>query len=67
MRRLDPTQKDEFKEKFVEFVTRWNELLPNIPLYSNEYFDVYNTRIKGLQTTPVWTWANDICDIEWAD
>src|SRR5690554_197042 len=67
MRRLDPTQKDEFKEKFVEFVTRWNELLPNIPLYSNEYFDVYNTRIKGLQTTPVWSWARDICDIEWAD
>ena len=64
MQKLDPTQREEFREMFVEFVVRWNELLPNIPLYSNEYFDVYNTRIEGLQSTPVWSWAKDICDIK---
>ncbi|MFA7436026.1 MAG: ABC transporter substrate-binding protein, partial [Bacilli bacterium] len=67
MQKLDPTQKDEFKELFVEFVTRWNEILPNIPIYSNEYFDVHSTRITGLQSTPVWSWAKDICDIKLAD
>lgn len=64
MRRLEPTQKAEFSAEFVKFVERWNELLPNLPLYSNEYFDVYNTRIEGLQSTPVWSWSMDIADIK---
>lgn len=64
MRKLDPTEKEQFSAKFVEFVKRWNELLPNLPLYSNEYFDIYNVRIDGLKSTPVWTWAADIADIK---
>ena len=64
MRKLDSTQKDEFKEYFVEFVDRWNEILPQLPLYSNEYFDVINNKFKGLEATPVWRWSNDICDIK---
>lgn len=67
MQKLDPTAREEFKELFVEFVVRWNEILPNIPIYSNEYFDVYNTRITGLKSTPVWSWAKDICDIKLAE
>lgn len=63
MRRLEPDQKDEFAAYFVQFVQRWNELLPNLPLYSNEYFDIYNKRIEGLQSTPVWGWSDDIADI----
>lgn len=64
MQKLDPSQKEEFKEYFVEFVTRWNEILPNIPIYSNEYFDVFNNRVEGLKSTPVWSWAKDICDLK---
>lgn len=67
MRKLDATQKEEFKEYFVEFVTRWNELLPNLPLYSNEYFDVINNKFTGLNSGPVWSWAKDICDIKAAE
>lgn len=64
MQKLDPAAKAEFKELFVEFVVRWNEILPNIPIYSNEYFDVYNNRISGVDTSPVWSWAKGICDIK---
>lgn len=64
MQQLDKTETEKFKEYFVEFVDRWNEILPNIPLYSNEYFDVFNVRVKGLKSTPVWSWAKDICDLE---
>src|SRR5690606_7523065 len=30
MQKLDPTQKEEFRELFVEFAIRWNELLPTL-------------------------------------
>ncbi|HHU56093.1 MAG TPA: ABC transporter substrate-binding protein [Acholeplasmataceae bacterium] len=63
LRRVDSNDKDKFKEIFVQVVDRWNEILPTLPLYSNEYFDIYNKRVKGLKTSPVWTWANDICDL----
>ena len=44
---LAPEDKDIFKAKFVEFVTRWNELLPDLPLYSNIYFDFYNAKLTN--------------------
>ena len=33
------------------YMTCWNYLLPEIPLYSNEYYDVYNAQIKGALTS----------------
>lgn len=63
MQILEPTATEEFRELFVDFVVRWNELLPNLPLYSNEYFDIYSKDLKGLHTTPVWSWAKDICNL----
>lgn len=47
-------------------MTRWNYLLPEIPLYSNEYYDVYNAKIKGVDehpTNPYWGPAKAL--IEW--
>ena len=64
MQKLAPTAKEEFKELFVEFAIVWNDLLPTLPIYSNEYFDVYNSRVSGLKTTPVWAWSADICDLK---
>lgn len=64
MRLLEPTQTEEFKEFFVDFTVRWNEILPTLPLYSNEYFDIINNKFTGLKTGPVWSWSKDICDIK---
>lgn len=63
MRSLDPTQRDEYLGYWLEYQVRWNELLPRIPLYSNEYFDVFNVRVKGLVTTPFWTIARAMIDV----
>ena len=30
----------------VEYQVRWNELLTVLPIYSNEYFDVFNVRVS---------------------
>lgn len=43
---VDPTDREGFKAKFVAFVDRWNELLPDLPLYSNIYYDFYSAKLK---------------------
>ncbi len=49
---------------WMYFIERWNELLPEIPLYSNEYYDLYNTKLSGLTgnyaTNPYWGVASAI-------
>lgn len=63
MKKLDAKDRDAFLDKWVEFQKWYNDNMPELPLYSNEYYDVFNTRVKGLQTTPTWTWADDILDL----
>ena len=45
---------EEFNKWWVAYMTRWNELLPDIPLYSNIYYDVYNSKIKNFNTSAFW-------------
>ena len=46
---VDPSKEDEYLDKFVAFQKRWNELLPDIPLYSNQYYDFFNNKLKGYE------------------
>ncbi len=48
----DATTEAEYNEWWKAYVERWNALLPDIPLYSNYYFDLYNTKIEGFKTNP---------------
>ena len=34
-----------------EFIKIWNEKLPDIPLYSDEYFDFYNPKVQNWETS----------------
>lgn len=63
MRSLDPTDKETYASYWLEYQVRWNELLPVLPIYSNEYFDVFNARVSGLSTTPTYGWARAILDV----
>lgn len=47
MVKLNPKDKEEYKANFVKFITKWNELLPDIPLYSNIYHDFFNEKLKN--------------------
>ncbi len=64
MRNLDPEQRDEYVDAWFEYQVYWNEILPQLPIYSNEYFDVYNKRITGLNTTPFYGWDKAMIDVE---
>lgn len=47
---LDPEDTDAYKENFVKFISRWNELLPDLPLYSNIYHDFFDEKLKDYDT-----------------
>ena len=59
------TEDDVYAAWWKLYITRWNYLLPEVPLYSNEYYDLYNAEIKGVQehpTNPFWGPARAVID-----
>ena len=59
------TADDVFAAWWRLYMQRWNTLLPEIPLYSNEYYDLYNAQIKGMEehpTNPYWAPAAALID-----
>lgn len=63
MRNLDPEQRDEYIAAWFEYQVYWNDQLPQLPIYSNEYFDIFNKRVKNLNTTPFYSWERAIIDV----
>ncbi len=60
------TEDDVYAEWWKYYITRWNHVLPEIPLYSNEYYDVYNAQIKGVDTHPTNPyWGPALALIDW--
>ena len=59
------TEDDVYATWWRLYIQRWNYLLPEIPLYSNEYYDLYNAQIGGVveyPTNPYWSPASALID-----
>ena len=54
------TATDAYNEWWRLYMQRWNYLVPEAPLYSNQYYDVYNAKISALKTSPYWQVADAI-------
>ena len=55
----------EYATWWKYYITRWNYLMPEVPLYSNEYYDFYNAQIKGVTefpTNPYWSPSDALID-----
>ena len=39
------------------FQKTWNEKLPVVPLYSNEYHDFYANKVHDWDTSAIWDWS----------
>lgn len=58
-------QKQAYAKWWQYYIERWNKLLPEMPLYSNEYYDVFSTKLEGVKdhpTNPLWGVASAIID-----
>ena len=54
------TAEDVYNQWWKLYVQRWNNLALAVPLYSNQYFDLYNAKIQDFVTTPYWGAADAI-------
>ena len=54
------TAEEVYNEWWRLYIQRWNALAPEVPLYSNQYYDVYNAKIDRLETNPYWSVTNAI-------
>lgn len=48
------TSEEVFNQWWKLYIQRWNYMVPEIPLYSNQYYDLYNTKLQNFVTTPYW-------------
>ncbi len=51
---------DDYNMWWKLFIQRYNYLALEIPLYSNQYFDLYNAKFEGFVTSPYWGAADAI-------
>lgn len=51
---------EAYLKKWVAFVERWNEYLPEIPLYSNVYYDVMSDKIQNLECNALWGFSQAV-------
>ncbi len=61
IRRVEPGDVEAFEAAFVNYVVTWNDLLPELPLYSNQVYDFATDRVSGLdRLNPYTSWADSI-------
>lgn len=45
---------ETYLKLWVDFIDEWNDYLPEVPLYSNVYYDVMNEKIHNLECSSLW-------------
>lgn len=66
MRKVSPDNKQAWMDGWLEFQKWFNDYIPEIPLYCNKYYDITTNRVDGMETSALWDWARDICDMSLA-
>lgn len=56
----DPSDRAGYLQKFQDFIIRWNELLPDVPLYSNTYHTIFPDWLKGFDEDGFWSFQYGI-------
>ena len=54
---VESTDPEGFRKLWVDFIDLWNELLPELPLYSNVYYSIFANKLKGYEENPIWGFA----------
>ena len=54
------TAEDAYNEWWKYYIRRWNYLVPEVPLYSNEYYDLYRAKLTDFSTSPYWSAADAV-------
>ncbi len=58
--KVDPTDREGFVKGFQDYIIKWNQLLPDLPLYSNQIHDFFNAKVKNYEATASSTMVDNI-------
>ena len=66
LRETPYTATGDYLSKWLVFQKRWNELLPDLPLYSDEIHEFYQNKLKDYNVSADWTASDQLvyCFIE---
>ncbi|MBQ7060127.1 MAG: hypothetical protein IJM83_12650, partial [Firmicutes bacterium] len=62
MRKTETGDVYNYLRRWTEFQDRYNEVLPAIPLYSNDYYDFYIPQLVNYKIGSHATWAHAILE-----
>ncbi len=53
---------EEWLEAWRNYIKIWNQKLPDVPLYSDEYHDFYSNKLHDWDASAMWDWPNALID-----
>ena len=62
MKAIPFEDKEAWLQSWQQLIKRWNELLPDVPLYSDEYYDFFSTKLQGWESNAIWDWSSAVLD-----
>jgi peptide/nickel transport system substrate-binding protein len=60
MRQTTPGDYASFSNSWLNFVKYFNEILPDLPLYSDEYFDFFSPKLRDFDHSALYPWTSAI-------
>lgn len=60
MRKTPSSDKEAYSKKWLKFQKEWNKLLPDVPLYSDEYHVFYSSKVKNYEIDAFWEFQQAI-------
>lgn len=60
LRETDSEDTETYLARWIEFEKRWNQVLPDLPLYSDEYHDFYSKKLKNYVVSADWGASDQI-------
>lgn len=56
---------DQYREMWREYIKVMNKEVAIIPVYSNNYHDLYTADLENYDPSALWTWSRAILDANW--
>lgn len=60
MRETEPGDYLTYQQNWLDFITRFNEILPSMPIYSNVYFDFHTDWLQNYEPSAYYSWPTAI-------
>lgn len=57
---VEPGDDETYLQLWKDYIVRWNQLLPDLPLYSNTYVTAIPTWLEGYEQNAFWSFQNAI-------